>query len=30
MNYLDSLYWIYERFKFGIKFGVKCMEWMLE
>ena len=25
MNYLDSLYWIHERTKFGIKPGVK--EW---
>ena len=23
MNYLDSLYWIHERTKFGIKPGVK-------
>ncbi|OIS58929.1 bifunctional folylpolyglutamate synthase/dihydrofolate synthase [Staphylococcus equorum] len=30
MNYLDSLYWIHERTKFGIKPGVKRMEWMLE
>lgn len=30
MNYLDSLYWIHERSKFGIKPGVKRMEWMLE
>ncbi|KFE42271.1 bifunctional folylpolyglutamate synthase/dihydrofolate synthase [Staphylococcus agnetis] len=29
MNYLDSLYWINERTKFGIKPGVKRMEWML-
>ncbi|QDW98621.1 bifunctional folylpolyglutamate synthase/dihydrofolate synthase [Staphylococcus agnetis] len=29
MNYLDSLYWIHERTKFGIKPGVKRMEWML-
>ncbi|RIM67814.1 bifunctional folylpolyglutamate synthase/dihydrofolate synthase, partial [Staphylococcus arlettae] len=29
MNYLDSLYWIHERNKFGIKPGVKRMEWML-
>ncbi|WP_114603204.1 folylpolyglutamate synthase/dihydrofolate synthase family protein [Staphylococcus sp. EZ-P03] len=30
MNYLDSLYWIHERNKFGIKPGTKRMEWMLE
>lgn len=30
MNYLDSLYWIHERTKFGIKPGVKRMEWMLK
>lgn len=30
MNYLESLYWIHERYKFGIKPGVKRMEWMLE
>ncbi|MCG3399097.1 bifunctional folylpolyglutamate synthase/dihydrofolate synthase [Staphylococcus massiliensis] len=30
MNYLDSLYWIHEQKKFGIKPGVKRMEWMLE
>ena len=30
MNYLDSLYWIHERTKFGIKPGGKRMEWMLE
>lgn len=30
MNCLDSLYWIHERSKFGIKPGVKRMEWMLE
>ncbi|EHJ06796.1 bifunctional folylpolyglutamate synthase/dihydrofolate synthase [Staphylococcus simiae] len=30
MNYLDSLYWIHERTKFGIKPGVKRMEWMLQ
>lgn len=30
MNYLDSLYWIHERTKFGIKPGVKRVEWMLE
>lgn len=30
MNYLDSLYWIHERTKFGIKPGVKRMDWMLE
>ncbi|GGI40251.1 bifunctional folylpolyglutamate synthase/dihydrofolate synthase [Mammaliicoccus stepanovicii] len=29
MNYLDSLNWIHERTKFGIKPGVKRMEWML-
>ena len=29
MNYLESLYWIHERTKFGIKPGVKRMEWML-
>lgn len=29
MNYLDSLYWIHERTKFGMKPGVKRMEWML-
>jgi len=29
MNYLDSLYWIHERTKFGIKPGIKRMEWML-
>ncbi|MFH4934818.1 folylpolyglutamate synthase/dihydrofolate synthase family protein [Staphylococcus cohnii] len=30
MNYLDSLYWIHDRTKFGIKPGVKRMEWMLD
>ncbi|PTF03876.1 bifunctional folylpolyglutamate synthase/dihydrofolate synthase [Staphylococcus devriesei] len=30
MNYLDSLYWIHERTKFGIKPGVKRMKWMLD
>ncbi|MGN4156782.1 bifunctional folylpolyglutamate synthase/dihydrofolate synthase [Staphylococcus auricularis] len=30
MNYLDSLYWIHERTKFGVKPGVKRMEWMFE
>lgn len=30
MNYLESLYWIHERTKFGIKPGIKRMEWMLE
>ncbi|MCS4485646.1 bifunctional folylpolyglutamate synthase/dihydrofolate synthase [Staphylococcus americanisciuri] len=30
MNYLDSLYWIHERTKFGIKPGVKRMQWMLQ
>ncbi|WP_414046175.1 bifunctional folylpolyglutamate synthase/dihydrofolate synthase [Macrococcus equi] len=30
MNYLESLYWIHERYKFGIKPGIKRMEWMLE
>ncbi|WP_192945617.1 bifunctional folylpolyglutamate synthase/dihydrofolate synthase [Staphylococcus cohnii] len=30
MNFLDSLYWIHERTKFGIKPGVKRMEWMLD
>ncbi|GEP78609.1 bifunctional folylpolyglutamate synthase/dihydrofolate synthase [Staphylococcus carnosus] len=30
MNYLDSLYWIHERNKFGIKPGTKRMEWMLQ
>ncbi|MDU0443388.1 folylpolyglutamate synthase/dihydrofolate synthase family protein [Staphylococcus haemolyticus] len=30
MNYLESLYWIHERTKFGIKPGVKRMEWMLD
>lgn len=29
MNYLDSLHWIHERTKFGIKPGVKRMKWML-
>lgn len=29
MNYLESLYWIHERTKFGIKPGIKRMEWML-
>ncbi len=29
MNYLESLYWIHERTKFGIKPGVKRMESML-
>ncbi|MDT3959321.1 folylpolyglutamate synthase/dihydrofolate synthase family protein [Staphylococcus kloosii] len=29
MNYLDSLYWIHERNKFGIKPGVRRMQWML-
>lgn len=30
MDYQDSLKWIHERTKFGIKPGVKRMEWMLE
>ena len=30
MNYLESLYWIHERTKFGVKPGVKRMEWMLD
>lgn len=30
MDYLESLYWIHERMKFGIKPGIKRMEWMLE
>lgn len=30
MSYLESLYWIHERYKFGIKPGVKRMEWMLD
>ena len=30
MNYQESLQWIHERTKFGIKPGVKRMEWMLE
>lgn len=30
MNYLESLYWIHERTKFGIKPGVKRMEWILD
>ncbi|MCH4483243.1 bifunctional folylpolyglutamate synthase/dihydrofolate synthase [Staphylococcus haemolyticus] len=30
MNYLESLYWIHERTEFGIKPGVKRMEWMLD
>ncbi|UVD90194.1 MAG: bifunctional folylpolyglutamate synthase/dihydrofolate synthase [Staphylococcus haemolyticus] len=30
MNYLESLYWIHERTKFGIKPGVKRMKWMLD
>ncbi|MCI2929378.1 bifunctional folylpolyglutamate synthase/dihydrofolate synthase [Staphylococcus haemolyticus] len=30
MNYLESLYCIHERTKFGIKPGVKRMEWMLD
>lgn len=30
MNYDESLTWIHERIKFGIKPGVKRMEWMLE
>lgn len=29
MDYLDSLHWIHERTKFGIKPGVKRMKWML-
>lgn len=29
MDYQDSLKWIHERTKFGIKPGVKRMEWML-
>nr|WP_263313057.1 folylpolyglutamate synthase/dihydrofolate synthase family protein [Mammaliicoccus sp. Marseille-Q6498] len=29
MNYLDSLHWIHERIKFGIKPGIKRMSWML-
>src|SRR5699024_864023 len=29
MNYKDSLDWIHERIKFGIKPGVRRMEWML-
>ncbi|TDM04461.1 bifunctional folylpolyglutamate synthase/dihydrofolate synthase [Macrococcus carouselicus] len=30
MDYLESLYWIHERTKFGIKPGVRRMEWMLD
>ncbi|KAA1039993.1 bifunctional folylpolyglutamate synthase/dihydrofolate synthase [Macrococcus equipercicus] len=30
MDYLESLYWIHERTKFGIKPGVKRMRWMLD
>lgn len=30
MNYLESLYWIHERTKFGVKPGVRRMEWMLD
>ncbi|WP_342610359.1 folylpolyglutamate synthase/dihydrofolate synthase family protein [Staphylococcus hsinchuensis] len=30
MNYLDSLYWIHEQTKFGVKPGVRRMEWMLQ
>lgn len=30
MEYQDSLNWIHERAKFGIKPGVKRMEWMLD
>lgn len=30
MNYTESLQWIHERTKFGIKPGIKRMEWMLE
>ena len=30
MNYLDSLYWILEREKHGIKPGIKRMQWMLD
>ncbi|GAB3060470.1 bifunctional folylpolyglutamate synthase/dihydrofolate synthase [Salinicoccus sesuvii] len=30
MNYQEGLNWIHERIKFGIKPGVKRMEWMLE
>lgn len=30
MEYQDSLNWIHERQKFGIKPGVKRMEWMLD
>lgn len=30
MNYSDSLHWIHERTKFGIKPGVKRMKWMLD
>lgn len=30
MNYLDSLHWIHERTKFGIKPGLKRMKWMLD
>lgn len=30
MEYQDSLNWIHERGKFGIKPGVKRMEWMLD
>ena len=30
MDYQESLQWIHERTKFGIKPGVKRMEWMLE
>ena len=30
MNYDESLAWIHERTKFGIKPGIKRMEWMLE
>ncbi|MFC3418291.1 bifunctional folylpolyglutamate synthase/dihydrofolate synthase [Salinicoccus hispanicus] len=30
MNYQEGLNWIHERIKFGIKPGVRRMEWMLE
>src|SRR5699024_5074219 len=30
MNYKEGLDWIHERIKFGIKPGVRRMEWMLE
>lgn len=30
MNYLDSLHWIHDRTKFGVKPGVKRMQWMLK